>query len=134
MVERELALLCAALLLWPLSVRTVLASQGSGCSSPNVKERIAEIPAGAIIEVKIRKQPKVRGRLGAVTDSGFEVQHLKNDKFLTDTIAFQDVKSVKVVGHGMSLPLKIVTGTLIGAGVLLVIGLVACLAGGCSSW
>jgi hypothetical protein len=48
-------------------------------------------------------------------------------------LAFDNIRSVKVVGQGWGTAKKIVVGTFIGAGVIFIIGLIACLAGGCNS-
>jgi hypothetical protein len=96
-----------------------------------LKEHITQIPAGSIVEVKLAGKQKIRGRLGSITNSGFDLQFTKAGRTVTDTLAFDNVRSVKVVGQGWSTGKKIVVGTLIGAGVIFIIGLIACLAGGC---
>ena len=85
------------------------------------------------MEVKLASKQKIRGRLGSISDPGFDLQFTKAGKIVTETLAFDNVKSVKVIGQGWSTGKKIVAGTLIGRGVLFIIGLVACLAGGCST-
>jgi hypothetical protein len=96
-----------------------------------VKEQFTQIPAGSVVEVKLADKHKIRGRLGSITDSGFDLQFTKAGKIVTDTLAFDNVRSVKVVGQGWSTGKKIVVGILIGAGAIFIIGLIACLAGGC---
>ncbi len=83
--------------------------------------------------MRLQTRQKYRGRLGAISDSGFELQFTKAGKIVTETFTFDTVRSVKAVSQGWSLPKKIVVGTLIGAGVLLIISLIACAAGGCYS-
>ena len=72
-----------------------------------MKQKVAFTQAGSIIEVKLHNKTKLRGKLGAVTDTGFELQSVANDKIQTQTIAFQDVKSVKAVSSGMGVGAKI---------------------------
>jgi hypothetical protein len=52
---------------------------------------------------------------------------------VTETLMFDNVQSVRIVEQGWSTAKKIVVGTLIGAGVLLIIGIIGCAAGGCST-
>lgn len=131
MVRTHLALLCAALLLWPCVAPAYGACQVAALPPQGLKEQITQIPAGSVVEVKLTTRQKYRGRLGAITDSGFDLQFTKAGRIVTETLTFDSVRSVKVVAQGWSLPKKIIVGTLIGAGVILVIGLIACAAGGC---
>ncbi len=65
---------------------------------PTVKEQVILIPAGALIEVKLKEKRKLRGRMGAVND----------------------VKSVTPKEQGMSTGLKVGLGALAGAGARIV--------------
>jgi hypothetical protein len=134
MLRQYLALVCVLSLLYAPLNRAALASQAQTAPKPTIKERFTEIPAGSVIEVKLVNKQKLKGRLGTLTDSDFEIQHTANNQIVTDRVAFNDVKSVKLLGKGMSTGMKIVVGTLVGAGVLLIIGVVACAAGGCFSY
>ena len=97
-----------------------------------LKERLTLIPGGSIIEVKLGNKQKIRGRLGSVSDSGFEVQHTRNDQVVTEAVAFDAVKSVKVTGKGMHFAEKVVIGTLIAIGVVALVGVIVCRSSGCA--
>jgi hypothetical protein len=61
-----------------------------------MQERIGEIPTGSIVEVKtnLKKMKKVRGRLGTVTNEGFEIQVAKGQTIENVKLSFADVKSI----------------------------------------
>jgi hypothetical protein len=66
------------------------------------------IPAGSIVEVKLKQKGSstIRGRLGAITDEGFEVQIAKSGKVSSEKVTFTEVKSVKAK-KGMSVTTKV---------------------------
>lgn len=72
--------------------------------------------AGSVVEVELKSKEKLRGRLGAVTDAGFEMQHVKNDQTLNQTLRFDEVRKVKLKSQGMSTGAKIAIGALAGVG------------------
>ena len=82
---------------------------------------------------KLANKRKIRGRLGALTDSGFELQHAGDGKIVTEVVAFDSVKSMKVVGRGLNFAVKVLIGTGIVIGVLAVVIGIACATGGCHS-
>jgi hypothetical protein len=88
----------------------------------SLKQQVVGIQAGTVIEVKLQQKgsKKITGRLGSITDEGFEVQTVKSGKVSSQKVAFADVKSVKEK-HGMSLVTKglIVAGVAVGALALL---------------
>jgi hypothetical protein len=98
----------------------------------SLKTRLTQIPAGSIVEVKLVNKKKIRGRLGSVSDFGFDVLHTSNDKVVTESLAYDSVKSVKVVGKGMHFAAKVVIGTLIAIGVVALLGAILCATEGCS--
>jgi len=88
-----------------------------------VQERIMEIQAGTIIEVRLMDKHKVRGRLGEVTSEGFNLQSAQGNKVETQKIAFTEVKTLKKV-EGETTGKKFSRGViygLAGIGVLMVI-------------
>ena len=129
-VRAHLATLLVLLLLLPASFSPAHAQDAKLPHEQLLKAQLIEIPMGSVVEVKLRKQPKVRGKLGNLRDTDFELQSLKSGKIVTESISLADVKSVKMQGKGMGLPLKIVTGTLIGLGVIMVVGVVVAATGG----
>ncbi len=100
--------LCGALVGAPLL--------GQKDQGPTIKEQVILIPAGALVEVKLKDKRKFRGRMGAVNDEFFVV---RNDKAPDEKIAFADVKSVNPKEKGMSTGLKVGLGALAGAGALI---------------
>jgi hypothetical protein len=62
---------------------------------------------------KLANKRKIRGRLGALTDSGFELQHAGDGKIVTEVVAFDRAKSVKVVRRGLNVVTKVIIATLI---------------------
>ena len=121
MAKRQLTRVCIALLL----LCSLAESQPQAPSVVNVaglKERLTLIPVGSIIEVQLMNKQKIRGRLGALTHPGFELQHVSGDKVVTEVVAFDTVKSVKVVGKDLNWVAKVFIGTLIAWGVAAAIG------------
>ena len=112
MAKTLAVVLCGALMGAPLLAQ-------NNPPRPTVKELVILIPAGALVEVKLKDKRKFRGRMGAVTDEFFVVQHARNDKVVDEKIAFADVKSVNPKEPGMSTGLKVGLGALAGAGALI---------------
>ena len=84
----------------------------------SLKQQVVGIPAGAVIEVTLQQQGsrKITGKLGSITDEGFEVQTVSSGQVSSQKVASADVKSVKEK-HGMSVVTKalLVTGIVVGA-------------------
>jgi hypothetical protein len=118
------------LLLWG-SLAVASPSQATPLTPVDLRERLTLIPAGSVIEVKLANKHRIRGRLGALTDSGFELQHASDGKIVTEVVAFDSAKSVKVVGKGLNFVAKVFIGIGIVAGVILAIAGIACATGGC---
>ncbi|MFN7939447.1 MAG: hypothetical protein U0R19_39335 [Bryobacteraceae bacterium] len=120
---RQVALFCVWLMLWPL--------QANQTVKPTLKEQVVLINPGSVIEVVLKNKEKFSGRMGTVTDTGFEVQYVVKDQTTTRTVPFDQVKKVKEERkEGMHLATKITLGVLAGMGVLLLISLIAVAAGG----
>ena len=82
-----------------------------------VRERVLNIPAGAIVVVRLRNKEKVKGRMGDVTDETFTVQTAKGNEIEKRTVSFDEVRSIKTAsttGHKVGLGLGI-AGVGIGA-------------------
>jgi hypothetical protein len=95
----------------------------SDSGQATLKERVLEIPAGTMVEVRLTNREKLRGRLGEISDDGFNLQTAKRDKIETRKIAFDELKSVKKVegNKGAQTAGYIVLGGLAGVGVLFLI-------------
>lgn len=131
MVRSQLALLCVSLMLWLSLAYASGPPQASDTRKQSLKERFTQIPSGSVVEIKLANRQKLRGRLGSIADSGFDLQYARKGRIVTETFAFDSVRSVRLAGHGWSTGKKILVGALSGAGIFFIIGLVACLAGGC---
>jgi len=127
--------LCCVLILTLVGLgRPVLAAEQSPASASDLKRQLALIPAGKKVEVKLKQEGSKRiiGKLGPVTDEGFEVQTVRSrfslsqepGKVSIEKIAFADVESVKK--RGMSLPAKvgIVVGVAIGGAALVALAVI----------
>jgi hypothetical protein len=123
MIQQQLATLCSVLMVWCLFVPNAAASQSSGASKPTLQEQITRMPIGSAIDVKLKlkKTPPMRGRLGAVSHSAFELQRTVNNQAVTETVAFQDVRSVKPTGKKMSTAGKVGVGIAIGIALFIVV-------------
>lgn len=115
----------AALLAVLLAVPAATAKPGNPAS---IKEQILNIRSGSSVEVRLTDKSKLQGRLGEVSDSGFELQGLSGDKIGTQQVPFDRVQSVRdksqasmgrSLGHGF-----IIAGVVIVA--IVVIYFVAC--------
>jgi hypothetical protein len=66
----------------------------------NLKERLLAVPPGTMIEVRLQTKQKIRGRLGEISDEGFSLTTLQEQKVVKEEIAFADLKSFKKVEGG----------------------------------
>ena len=85
--------------------------------------------SGSVVEVDMKNRQKIRGRIGAVTDDGFDVQHVQNDKAITQTIRFDEVRKIKQKEHGMSTASKVALGALAGLGGFFLVVIIVVAAG-----
>ncbi len=96
----------------------------------SIKEQVLMIRPGSAVEIRLTDKSKLKGRLGAVTDDGFELQALTDEKIATQQVPFDRVQSVKDKGQqsfGHSLGRGfLVAGIVIGVGI--VISVVVCAA------
>jgi hypothetical protein len=110
----------AALLMWQGPAPSAMA-QATKSPSQTIKERVIEIPAGSVVDVRLENKEKLRGKLGAVSDAGFEVQLVRDGKIQTQTVGFDQVKSIKAKGQGMGTGAKVTLGILAGIGIFFVV-------------
>ena len=78
--------------------------------------------AGSVVSVKLTNKHKIRGKLGAINDGGFELQSVKVGKISSQSLTYEEVKSIKQHGKGMSTAAKVALGALAGAGIFIVVG------------
>lgn len=72
-------------------------SPSSATQKPALQERVAGIPSGSLVEVRLKTKEKIRGRLTDVTSEGFTVRYAVQDRIEERKFAYPDVKSVKQV-------------------------------------
>ncbi|MBZ5593382.1 MAG: hypothetical protein LAP39_14160 [Acidobacteriia bacterium] len=80
-----------------LSVLLMPGYSFGGQQTPSVKVQAAKIKGGAKIAVRLQSGEQIRGRMGQISDSGFNVEPLKAGKGMTRTIAFDQVESLRPV-------------------------------------
>ena len=114
---------------WVLCISPVLAerssafatghSRATGSRKPTVKDQVANIPAGSLVNVRLKNRDEARGTLGAVSDQGIVLQVAKKKQIEEKKIAFSEMKSVSVIkphsaAFRILLPIAIVAGVLLG--------------------
>lgn len=119
--QEHTVILSIALLLWSGLAPDSLAQEPRPPRSQSLKEKVIEIPMGSIIEVRLENRQKLRGKLGAVSDSGFELQTVREGSISTQTLGYEQVTSIKHKEKGMSTGAKITLGILAGIGVFVLI-------------
>jgi len=84
---------------------------GSSQQTPTVAARVAKIAAGTEIEVRLFNKEKLRGRLDGVSGMGFILLIPSGPASIKRNLAFDDVKSVKVVSarrpRGLAFPVMV---------------------------
>ncbi len=131
-MERAMAVFCAVMLVWAsCTCSAATGTPQSPTADQSLKERAALIPTGSVVVVKMRDKRTITGRIGSLNDDGFELQFVKDNKVVTETLAFSDMKSLKLKTDKMSKGAQIAVGTLATFGVIMLIFGIACAAGGC---
>ena len=129
-IQGNTALLAIVFLLWSGLSSGAPAQKPEVSRDQALKGQLIEIPAGSVVEVRLENKQKLRGKLGTVSDAGFEVQTLRDGKISSLNLKFDEVKSIKLRGKGMSTGAKIALGILAGIGTFFVIIIVAVAATG----
>ena len=119
----------AAICIWLMMGPSAAPAQTGKQVKPTLKEQVILMAAGSVVEVELKTKQKIRGRLGAVTDEGFEVQHVQNDKAITQSFRFDEVRKIKQKEHGMSTAAKVALGALAGLGGFFLIVIIVVAAG-----
>ena len=137
-MKSDLAVFCSALMLWLLAASGVVpvqaaSNRSAAPSSIKIKEKVMAFAAGSVIELKLADKRKLKGRLGTIDDAGFELQSVQEGRVLNERVPFDSVVSVKAAKDGMGTGAKVGLGILAGVGLVFLIVLIACLAGGCDS-
>lgn len=97
---------------------------GSSQQTRTVAARVAQIPRGTEIEVRLFNKEKLRGRLGEVSVRGFTLLIATGNRIDERSITFDGVKYIKVIRphrpRGPALPLM-VAGVVVAVVVLLAV-------------
>ena len=98
--------------------------------SAKIKERLLDVSPGTMIEVRLLNNQKVRGKLGQMNDEGFTLTAVEQGKIVTQTIAFNEVKSFKRVTSATTKTGHTLVYILAGVGALMVVMIIWGLAHG----
>jgi len=72
-----------------------LAAQQTGGAVSEIARQVQRMPADSRVEVKLKNQDKLEGRLGTRDDDGFELQVSKGGTTQLVKVAFTDVQSLR---------------------------------------
>jgi hypothetical protein len=101
---RFLSLVMLTVLSFTTSMQDVLSSgcvpiteeaQSKRDSRSTLGEQISSIPFGTLLQIRLRDNRKLTGRIGAVSQEQFELQTMQANIVVKEIIAFKDVKSFK---------------------------------------
>jgi hypothetical protein len=73
-------------------------NESSTQGESKLKKKLLEIPAGSPVEVKLKARGKIRGRLGDVSDDGFQVKVANGSTIEDRKLTFNQVSSVRKTG------------------------------------
>jgi len=98
--------------------------------APSVKEQVLAIARDTAVEVQFADNSKHKGRLGAVTGMGFELQTERQGSIVTEQVSFDRVKAVKQLRESAGRSIgrtMLITGVVVGTvfGVIILIALIA---------
>jgi hypothetical protein len=113
---RDVVALCLVFL---LSAPPLPAAE-AGKQTP--REQALAIARGEMVEVRMVEGGKLRGRIGPVTDVGFEMETQQKGKLETQQVAFARVKSIRATHRSFERSLG--RGFLIGAIVVVTIAVI----------
>ncbi len=114
----------------PLRLKGIVVKPGQSTqiqpvlSTSDLRQQLLLIPAGTVVVVLVQQKgiKKITGKLGLITDEGFEVQTVKSGKVSFEKIAFADVESMEKRGMSGATRWLLGVATVFG---ILVIAMVA---------
>jgi hypothetical protein len=118
MLRKSIAILIACVLFQSASAASGW-PQGAG-GDVEVRDRIRALPPGSTLELKLTNEEKLKGRLGAVGQEGFELRIARKGTITTRKVEFVEVRSMRL-RRGMSTGAKIGLGLGIFAGVAVLV-------------
>ncbi len=104
----------------PRSVAALHSAQAPTVQKATLQEQVLAIPAGSLVEIRLKTKEKLRGRLVEVSNEAITVKVAKGDKIDERKLAFDELKSIKGVDGGSKAG-KVTLYVLAGVGVGLVI-------------
>lgn len=89
----------------------------------DARERVLAISADSPVEVRMKDNTRLQGRLGPVSDTGFELRTIRSGKFETQQIAFDQLRSIKDTGHKPHSAYRglLIAGIAVGAVVVIIV-------------
>ncbi len=82
--------------MWTLVFSWWLAAAGAPLAQENpVRAAVLDIARDAPVEVRTTGRQKVRGRLGAIRQDGFEVRQVRDGRVEVQAFSFGEVRSVR---------------------------------------
>jgi hypothetical protein len=112
----------------PRSVATLHSAQAPTVQKATLKEQVLAIPAGSLVEIRLKTKEKLRGRLVEVSNEGITLKVVTGNKIDERKLAFDELKSIKGVEGGSKagrVTLYILAGVGVGLVILFVIAAVA---------
>ena len=101
---------------------TPFPNESSTQGDSTLKRKVLEIPAGSPVEIKLKTKEKMRGRLGDVSDDGFQIKVANGSTIEDRKLTFQQVSSVKKTGGASTK--KIVGYSALGVGITIAVAAV----------
>lgn len=89
-----------------------------------IKEKLLDVPPGTMIEVRLRNKQKIRGKLGQITNEGFELTAVERGKIVTEKISFSEMRSFKRVTSATTKTGHTVVYILAGLGAVMLIAII----------
>ena len=116
MLRRSIAIVIACIVLQPASA----ASGWPQVADSDIRGRIAALPPGSTLELKLTNEEKLKGKLGSVGQDGFELRIARKGTITARNVAFTEVRSMRLK-HGMSTGAKAGLSVGIVAGVAVLV-------------
>ena len=82
-------------------------SQAPASSGPTIKERVSQIPAGSVVQIRLTNKEQLKGKIGSVSEEGVVLKNFNSSKARERLIAYSEIQSIGVAKSG-SKALKII--------------------------
>jgi hypothetical protein len=92
--------------------------KAEGSEHPSLKEKVLDIPPQSLVEVRLRTNQKLQGRLGEVSDEGLILKVARTGKIEDRKVTFAELKSIRVVQGKAGTAGKVALGGLAAVGVI----------------